>query len=436
MQKFIPVELIKKKRHGETHSHEELSFIINEFVAQRLPDYQMSAWLMAVCFQGMRDDEVSHLTQIMRDSGKTLDFSHFSNLVVDKHSTGGVGDKTSLIVGPIAAAAGVPIAMIAGRGLGHTGGTLDKLESIPGFSVQLTMSEFSQQVMNHGIAIAGQSAEMCPADRLIYALRDVTGTVDSLPLICSSIMSKKLAGGSHGLVLDVKYGSGAFMKSLDEARQLAQHLRMIGKAHDLPVTALLTNMNQPLGQFVGNSLEVKECLKILNGESSPYFKDTIDLSLELSSHMILMGKKVSNLEEGRQMAKTLLANGQAAKVFIELCQHQGGKGFTHLPKAKLTLDVIAPRSGYVSHINTEAFGIAAVVLGAGRSHVEDKIDPSAGIECLVKVGSQLKKAQLMFRIYGNSQEKMNEANEILRESFALSSEPVTIPDLIAETITD
>jgi pyrimidine-nucleoside phosphorylase len=434
VENYIPAELIKKKRRGSNHSREELAYIVNEFTAQRLPDYQMSAWLMAVCFQGMSEKETSDFTALMRDSGQVLNFKNTHPLVIDKHSTGGVGDKTSLIVGPLAAAAGVHVAMVAGRGLGHTGGTLDKLESIPGLSVQMSLSDFQRNVVENGIAIIGQTADLCPADKFIYALRDVTGTVDSLPLICSSIMSKKLAEGLGGLVLDVKFGSGAFMKSFEQALVLAKSLQNIGKHNGLPVTALLTNMDQPLGQFVGNALEVGECLQILKGELSPSFADTRELSIDLASHMIYLGKKASSVAEGRTLATKLLQTGQAFEVFSALCKRQGASSLNNLPRAKKIFDLHSEAEGYIVGFDTEMIGVASIILGAGRTSAKDQIDPASGIECLVKIGSKVNKGDLQFRVHGNDSHRINEAMNRIRTAIRYSSAPPAPTPLVAKIL--
>ncbi|MCB0361121.1 MAG: thymidine phosphorylase [Bdellovibrionales bacterium] len=436
MKKFIPAQLIKKKKYGGHHSEEELKFLVNEYTARRLPDYQMSAWLMAVCLKGMSDEETVLLTSAMKNSGQVLNFSHLPSPVVDKHSTGGVGDKTTLIVAPIAAAAGVPVAMVAGRGLGHTGGTLDKLKSMRGFSVAMSLSEFQAKVSQFGLAIMGQTEEICPADRLMYALRDVTGTVDSLPLICSSIMSKKLAEGVDGLVLDVKYGSGAFMKTIEEARRLSLLLKKIGSAHGLAVRILLTNMNQPLGQFIGNSLEVFEALEILRGKSSPLFADTKELSLEIAAHMIHLGRKSSSLREGRDRASRLLEEGHAYKVFKDLCLRQGALDIENLPHAPHVLELKAKHRGYIESMDTESIGLAAVLLEAGRTTLEDEIDYRTGIECLVKVGKKVERGDTLFKIHGRKDLPMKDVGLRLESSLAFFTSPPLAPNLIAETMTE
>ena len=326
---FLAAELIKKKRSGLEHTREEIEFIIHGFTAGLLPDYQMSAWLMAVYFKGMTPKETASLTEVMLHSGRVLDFTNAKSLAVDKHSTGGVGDKTSMILAPIAAAAGCTVPMIAGRGLGHTGGTLDKLESIPGFNVFLSLDQFAAQVKSIGVAIIGQTGEICPADKKIYALRDVTATVESFALICASIMSKKIAEGIGALVLDVKFGSGAFMKTLEEADQLATKLMDIGTAHGKKVAVLLTDMEQPLGRFIGNSLEIAECVAILKndefmGRGRDDFEDCRELSLALAGQMIWLSGLASSADQGYEKARKVLEDGSAYAKFEDICRAQGG----------------------------------------------------------------------------------------------------------------
>lgn len=402
-QGLLAPEIIKKKRDGGILSTDEIRFMIDGFVSGTVPDYQMSAWLMAVLFQGMTDEETWTLTDLMMRSGRVLDFSHLGT-AVDKHSTGGVGDKTSLILAPIAAAAGIPVPMIAGRGLGHTGGTIDKLESIPGFSCEITISEFEEQVASLGVALIGQTGEICPADKRIYALRDVTATVESLPLICASIMSKKMAEGIQGLVLDVKWGSGAFMKTKARAEELARRLCQIGRAGGKNVVALVTDMNQPLGRFIGNSLEVEECLGLLRrepvrGRALAEFQDCEELSVVLAGIMIWLAGKSATAREGVGKARELLNSGAALKKFEELVKTQGGR-IDALPKAIFTGEVLANASGVVSEIETEQVGYAALVMGAGRRSASEKIEPMAGIECLVRLGDLVEKGQPLYRLYG------------------------------------
>ncbi len=403
---MLATEVIKKKRNGMVLNFEEIEFFISSYTSEKVPDYQMASLLMAIFLNGMDDQETTHLTQVMLDSGERI---HFENSrPVDKHSTGGVGDKTSLILAPIVAACGVPVPMMSGRGLGHTGGTLDKLESIPGFNVNLSLTDFKEHVNQFGLCFIGQTKNICPADKKIYALRDVTGTVESLPLICASIMSKKIAEGIKGLVLDVKFGSGAFMKTIDQAKKLAEGLIAIGKAHGIETKALLTNMNQPLGRFVGNALEVGECLSILKQESFlnrkvTDFSDTEDLSLSLAAEMIAIGKKVST-EEARTQAEEALHSGQAFKKFAEICKAQGGN-IDQLKVSATTQEVCSQQDGFLSHLDSEKVGVAGIELNAGRKLVTDPIDPTTGIEILKKSGEPIKSGEPLFRIYSNSNQK-------------------------------
>jgi pyrimidine-nucleoside phosphorylase len=402
---FLVYDLIKKKRNGEEHTQEELRHIISGFVDGSIPEYQMSAWLMSVYFRGMTPKETASLTELMLHSGCTLDFSRLPGIAVDKHSTGGVGDKTSMILAPLVAAAGVYVPMIAGRGLGHTGGTLDKLESIPGFRIDLSLSEFDRQVEKIGTAIIGQTGEICPADRKIYALRDVTATIESLPLICASIMSKKLAEGIGALVLDVKFGSGAFMKTVEEAEILGTKLMEIGKAHGKDVAVLLTQMEEPLGRFIGNSLEIEECISILKNEprlGRPVkdFIDTTELTLELAAYMIWLGQGAADLNSSRTLAKEALTSGRAWEKFCEMCEAQGGV-VAKLPTASRKTEITATASGYVAKYDTERIGIAALTLGAGRFKSDDLVDPAAGIEVHKKLGDAVFAGERLFTLYSN-----------------------------------
>lgn len=435
--RFFPAELIKKKRNGLAHTPEEIRFLIDSYSKGELPDYQMSAWLMSVYFKGMTASETAVLTEAMLHSGRTLDFSHLPGVAVDKHSTGGVGDKTSMILAPLAAAAGVPVPMIAGRGLGHTGGTLDKLEAIPGFRIGLSLDEFARQVESLGVAIIGQTAEICPADKKIYALRDVTATVESLPLICASIMSKKLAEGIGGLVLDVKYGSGAFMKTLDQADTLAEKLMEIGSAHGKRVAALLTYMEQPLGRFIGNALEIGECIAILKNE--PYlgrdpkdFEDTRELSLELAGHMIWLGGRAASAEEGLKIARETLDSGRAWEKLEQICRTQGGD-LARLPLAKTRVEVLATEDGFVSATDTEKIGLAAIAIGAGRLKTSDLIDSTAGIEAHRKLGDEVRKGDRLYTLFADlpsNDGKFSQASEMLRAATTISLQKTQVPSLI------
>lgn len=434
---FIPSELIRKKRAGDAHSQSEIRYMIQSYARDELPDYQISAWLMAICLRGMNQEETAWLTQEMRDSGVVLDLSHLG-ATVDKHSTGGIGDKTSLILAPVVAAAGVPVPMMAGRGLGHTGGTLDKLESIHGFNVHLEFDQFKMQLASVGTAIIGQTKEICPADRKLYALRDVTGTVDSLPLICGSIMSKKLAEGMSALVLDVKFGSGAFMKTLADAERLALALRDIGVRSGKRVTALLTNMNEPLGRFVGNALEVHECLQIMQNAPAPKagkgWDDTLELTLELAGHMIALGGKAATPQEGKRLALDLIRSGAAYKKFADICKAQGGDLARGLARARKTVDVEAAASGFMEYVDLEKMGMALVQLGGGRRFHTDKIDVAVGFEVLKKHGEKVSRGDLLFHAHVNDEARWTEARELLLQSFKISAGQPDQAPLIAKVI--
>lgn len=436
---FFPSELIRKKRFGGTHSREEISYLIQGYARDVIPDYQMAAWIMAVCFTGMSAEETAWLTQEMRDSGVVLDLSSLG-VTVDKHSTGGMGDKTSLILAPLVAAAGVPVPMMAGRGLAHTGGTLDKLESISGFNVFLDFAAFKKQIGGIGTAIIGQTHEMCPADRKLYALRDVTGTVDSLPLICGSIMSKKLAEGMSALILDVKYGSGAFMKKIEDAEALALTLMDIGKRSGKKVMSMITRMDEPLGRYVGNALEVRECLEIMEGrpsnaEEGKTYADTIELTLEIAGHMIYLGGKSGTPGDGKKLAQKLLSDGSALAKFKEICSWQGGNLGKGLPVATKTEFVRAEFEGCLAYTNLERLGLASVHLGAGRKFQTDVLDLAAGIEVYREQGARVKAGDILFRLHFNETTKLQSALPILRESFTLTRDPVTRSPLIAKVLT-
>ncbi len=434
---FIPAELIRKKRAGRHHTHEEIRFLVQEFARDKLPDYQMAAWLMAVCFQGMSDEEISWLTQEMRDSGTVIDLTDLG-LTVDKHSTGGIGDKTSLILAPLVAAAGIPVPMMAGRGLAHTGGTLDKLESIYGFNVRLDLKQFRAQIEKVGTAIMGQTQEICPADRKLYSLRDVTGTVDSLPLICGSIMSKKLAEGMSALVLDVKFGSGAFMKTLGEAEQLARALQDIGVRSGKRVTALLTRMDEPLGRFIGNALEVQECLDILQGKAAPGggkdYSDTVELTLELAAHMIFLGERAKSLQEAKALAGVLLKDGSAYSKFQEVCAEQGGDLEKGLPQATHSSSIKAPIAGFMHYKDTERIGHACIYLGAGRRFQTDPLDMAAGVEVFRTNGARVQVGDTLFKLYHSGGPGVDDAIREIEKSFLISPHPVERTPLVAKVL--
>ncbi len=438
---YIPAELIKKKKLGGCHSREELNWLISAFTRGEFTDYQMAAWAMAVWFNGLTDDETTALTNSMLHSGSRFDFSFLNAPRVDKHSTGGVGDKTSLLVGPLLAAAKIYTPMISGRGLGHTGGTLDKLESIPGFRVNLSRKEFQSHVTHHYFAVMGQTADICPADKKLYSLRDVTSTVDSLPLICASIMSKKLAEDLTGLVLDVKFGSGAFMRSIADARKLARTLKAIGEKSGVRVAALLTNMNEPLGRFAGNAAEVLECYEILQGKTfavggRDLYAPTRDLSLELSAHALLLSGRVNDLVHARNQIRELLASGAALRAFENLLEHQGPSDISRLPTAKFSKELTATRSGFVSAMQTEAIGLALIELGAGRKTTADHIDPTAGIEMFVRTGDAVSAGAPLCRFFANSAAEFVTVEQLLARALEIGETPPKQIPLVAEVLAD
>ncbi len=437
--KLLPAEVIKKKRNGGALSEEEISSFIQLYTSGEIPDYQMSALLMAIYFQGMNDTETLALTKSMLHSGVVVSHNQTSGFKVDKHSTGGVGDKTSLILGPIVAAVGMYVPMISGRGLGHTGGTLDKLESIPGFNTQLTLEEFSTAVRRHRICFIGQTKEICPADRKIYALRDVTATIESFPLICASIMSKKLAEGIDGLVLDVKYGSGAFMKDAAQAEKLAQQLMTIARGYGKKVSALITNMNQPLGRYAGNSLEVEECVAIMKNQhhvganGKDMYEDTRELSLQLSAQMLWLGGAGKSVEDCYHLAQVALGSGRAFEKFQELCRLHVGH-LQDLPKPKHHLPVLATETGYISALDTEKIGVVCVQIKAGRAKTTDVIEPTAGIEFHFKVGDKIEKGQTLFTLHGADLSRLQEVEATLKSSVQVAAVKIEAPALILKTL--
>jgi pyrimidine-nucleoside phosphorylase/thymidine phosphorylase len=430
------VDLILRKRGGEELSVEEIQYLINGYTTGEIPDYQIAAFLMATYFSGMTDRELSSFTEVMIGSGEVLDLSDIPGVKVDKHSTGGVGDKTSLICAPIAAAAGVVVPMISGRGLGHTGGTLDKLESIPGFRTDLTIEQFRAQLAGLGLAFMGQSDEIAPADKRLYALRDVTGTVESISLIASSIMSKKMAEGLDALVLDVKVGHGAFMKKQVEARRLAQAMVGIGRRLDKKVQALITDMNQPLGYAVGNALEVMEVSQTLQ-KAGP--ADLTRLSLELSARMIYLGKVTATLDEARKLAEDKLMDGSAYRKFKQVVEAQGGNPqaldrFELLPNATGMREILSPRAGFVSAIMAEDIGRASQMMGAGRGRKEDAIDPAVGVILEVKAGEKVEAGSVLCRLYYTIEENLDEAAELVEDAFRISGVRPEERELILEVV--
>ena len=430
------VDLIQRKRDGEELAAEEISFLVDGFTSGQIPDYQISAWLMSVFHSSMSDREVSALTDCMVSSGQKLDLSDIPGVKVDKHSTGGVGDKTSLISAPIAAAAGVVVPMISGRALGFTGGTLDKLEAIPGFRTDLTVEEFKGQLVKLGLAFIGQTPEIAPADGKLYSLRDATATVESIPLIASSIMSKKIAVGLDALVLDVKVGSGAFMKKQVEARRLAQMMVGIGRRLDKRVQALITDMNQPLGYAVGNALEVMEVSQTLQN-AGPV--DLTRLSLELAARMIFLGKVTKTLEEAREVAQAKLLDGSGYRKLKEVIAAQGGNPqvldrFELLPNATGAREITTTRAGYISAIDAELIGRASSMIGAGRDKKEDGIDPAVGVILETKVGQKMDAGSILCRIYYTDEANVEEAAEMVEDAFRISQNTPDERELILEVV--
>lgn len=427
--------IVKKKRGGEL-AKDEIDWMIREYTAGRIPDYQMSAMMMAVCFVGMSAEETKDLTLAMAHSGDMLDLSAISGTKVDKHSTGGVGDKTSLVLAPLVASLGVPVAKMSGRGLGHTGGTIDKLESFTGFHTDLTPEQFVRNVNTIHIAIAGQTANLAPADKKLYALRDVTGTVDQMSLIASSIMSKKLASGADGIVLDVKTGDGAFMKSLDDARALAEEMVSIGRLAGKDVSAVISDMDQPLGNAVGNALEVKEAIRTLKGQGP---EDLERLVLVLGSLMAVKAGKAENTEEAERLLRESLESGRAFEVFKAFIRAQGGdpEEAEHpelLPSAAYQESVCAETDGFVSNIHTEEIGRICLLLGGGRETKESAIDLSVGLVLCKKKGDAVKKGDLLAVIHASDPEKLSEAKKRLLESYEFTPQKPEVPPLIKDII--
>src|SRR5580693_3835623 len=430
------VDLILRKRGGDELSVDEIQYLINGYTTGDIPDYQMAAFLMATYFTGMTDRELSSFTEVMMASGEVLNLDDIPGVKVDKHSTGGVGDKTSLICAPIAAAAGVVVPMISGRSLGHTGGTLDKLESIPGFRTDLTIEEFKEQLAKHGLAFIGQTPEIAPADGKIYGLRDATATVESIALIASSIMSKKLAVGLDAVVLDVKVGTGAFMKRQVDARRLAQMMVGIGRRMDKRVQALITDMNQPLGYAVGNALEVMEVSQTLQNAGPT---DLTRLSLELAARMIFLAKIAPTLDEAREVAQQKLLDGSGYRKFKQVVTAQGGNAqaldrFELLPNATGMREITAPRAGYISAIQAEDIGMASSMIGAGRNTKEDDIDPAVGVILEVKVGQKVEAGAVLCRVYYTRDEHVDEASEEIEDAFRISAQPPEERELILEVV--
>jgi len=430
------VDLIEKKRDGLELTSEEIEFIIKGYTDGTIPDYQLSALTMAIYFKGMTESERADLTMAMVGSGDQIDLSKIEGIKVDKHSTGGVGDTTTLVLGPLVAAVGVPVAKMSGRGLGHTGGTIDKLEAVEGFHVEIDNEEFISLVNKNKIAVIGQSGNLTPADKKLYALRDVTATVDSIPLIASSIMSKKIAAGADAIVLDVKTGAGAFMKTLEDSRELAKAMVQIGNNVGRNTMAVISDMSQPLGYAIGNALEVKEAIETLKGEGP---EDLTELCLTLGSHMVYLAKKAGSLVEARGMLEKAIEDGSALESFKIFLSSQGGDAsvvddVTKLPQAKFKIELEAKEEGYISEIVADEIGTAAMLLGAGRATKESEIDLAVGLVLHKKIGDQVAKGESLLTIYSNF-EDVNEVKEILYNNILLTKDEVKAPTLIHEEIT-
>ncbi|MDR7314058.1 pyrimidine-nucleoside phosphorylase [Brevibacillus nitrificans] len=430
------VDIIAKKRDGGELTTEEIQFLVTGYTDGTIPDYQMSAWAMAVFFRGMTPRETGDLTMAMAGSGEQLDLSSLSGIKVDKHSTGGVGDKTTLVVAPLVAAAGIPVAKMSGRGLGYSGGTIDKLESFAGFAVERTREQFLQQVRDIGVSVIGQSGNLTPADKKLYALRDVTATVEAVPLIASSIMSKKIAAGADAILLDVKVGKGAFMKSLEEAEVLAKAMVDIGTQVGRKTVAVISDMNQPLGFAVGNALEVKEAIDTLAGKGP---RDLTELALAIGSRMLVLGGLVEDEQSGRAKLEEIMASGQAVEKLAQMVEAQGGDKSevyetSRLPKAAIIHELVATEDGYVAQIDAEAVGHASVVLGAGRLTKEMAIDLAVGMVLHKKRGDQVKAGDILMTIHANKEQLLGSALQELEGAIVISTQPPVDQPLIYKII--
>ncbi|MFW5786711.1 MAG: pyrimidine-nucleoside phosphorylase [Halanaerobiales bacterium] len=431
-------DIIYKKREGEELSAEEIEYLISGYTEGDVPDYQMSAWAMAVFFQGMSARETAYLTTAMVDSGETVDLSPINGIKIDKHSTGGVGDTTTLVLAPLVSASGIPIAKMSGRGLGHTGGTIDKLESIPGIKVDLSRDEFINTVNEIGLSVIGQTANLTPADKKLYSLRDVTATVDSIPLIASSIMSKKIAGGADGIILDVKTGSGAFMQKLERSRKLARRMVDIGKEVGKKTRAVITNMDQPLGNMIGNALEVKEAISVLRGEGP---EDLRKLCLTLGANMLELAEKENDFNKAYARLQKVIDKGQALEQFKRFIEGQGGdfsviEEEELLPTAEYQIEVESPKEGYVEKINAREIGLSSVMMGAGRQTKEDDIDLAVGIELNKKVGDKVKSGESLAVLHLNQKKDLPQIKERVLHAYNISDEEIDKPAIIYEIIQD
>ncbi|MFT9849019.1 pyrimidine-nucleoside phosphorylase [Aneurinibacillus sp. REN35] len=429
------VDVIEKKRDGQELSKEEIDFVIAGYTSGEIPDYQMAALAMAIFFRDMTQDERANLTMAMVESGDQIDLSAIQGVKVDKHSTGGVGDTTTLVLAPLVAALGIPVAKMSGRGLGHTGGTIDKLESVPGFHVEIDNKQFNELVNTNKVAVVGQSGNLTPADKKLYALRDVTATVNSIPLIASSIMSKKIASGADAIVLDVKTGSGAFMKDLEHARELAEAMVAIGNNVGRQTMAVISDMSQPLGYAVGNALEVQEAIDTLRGEGP---KDLEELCLTLGSHMVYLGGQADSPQAAREKLEEVIRNGKALETFKTFLSAQGGDASVvddpaKLPQAKYTFELEAEADGYVDSIQADRIGTAAMLLGAGRATKESTIDLAVGLILRKKIGDSVKKGDSLVTIYSN-REDVAEVKEMITKAYGIVQEAVEAPPLVHDEI--
>lgn len=421
------VDIIMKKRSGMELSREEIEFLIGGYVTGSIPDYQISAWAMAVYFQGMTPRETGVLTEVMLKSGKVIDLAGIAGPFIDKHSTGGVGDKTSLILAPLVASLGIKDPMMSGRALGHTGGTLDKLESIPGYRTNLSVEEFREIISKNGFAMTGQTNAIVPADRLLYALRDVTATVESIPLITASILSKKVAEGAEGLVFDVKFGSGAFMKAPEDGEKLARSLVDTGAAMGKKIIALLTDMNEPLGNMMGNFLEVEESLDCLEGKGPA---DLMEVTLELAARMVVLGGKAKTAHEGRTLCEDALASGKPRQLFLDNVRNQGGNPDQLLElrgkyRSDFSMEIRAPRTGYINHIDAFQIGLAGVHLGVGRNRTEDMVSPTAGIQFHKRYGDSVQSGDIVMTVWGKSDQSLKDAKALIEGALQIQD---TKPD--------
>ncbi len=431
------LDLILKKRDAKALTTDEIRFFVNSCVSGETADYQAAAMLMAIWFNGMNDRETSDLTLAMRDSGETVNLSGIDGIIADKHSTGGVADTTTLIAAPLAASCGVKIAKMSGRGLGHTGGTLDKLESIPGFSTAISMERFKQIVNTSGLAVIGQTKELVPADRLLYALRDVTGTVDNKSLIAASIMSKKLAAGSDVIILDVKTGNGSFLHDYQSALDVAELMVKIGKTAGKEVIALITDMNQPLGNAVGNALEVQEAIEILQGR---YKGALADVAVELAANMAFKAEITDTIEDARILIAEKLATGRGLDSFASMIKEQGGNpevvhNTSLLPSSSKIMEIQAEKSGTISHIETALIGKAALLLGAGRTKKEDPVDPAVGLWMKKRLGDQVESGETLIELHINNKKELNQVHQLIRQAVTVSNQQIQPPPLIYTTIT-